>query len=92
MPLSVQPRPRAGLRLGVVSLSLGAPSILEHGKLGFELVKRNATFSSLDLGLMNVQKPALVARFTAKFGEPYRYGIVRPFDHITSERRQAVGT
>lgn len=36
---------------------------------------------------MNVQKPAFVANFTAEFGEFYRYGIVRPFDHITSKSR-----
>lgn len=65
-------------------IEVGRTDILEHGKLGLEVFKRNATFSSFDLGLMNVQKPAFVASLMAELGDLYRQGVIRPIDHITS--------
>ncbi|KAL8656993.1 MAG: hypothetical protein Q9226_002364 [Calogaya cf. arnoldii] len=65
-------------------IEVGRTDILEHGKLGLEVFKRNATFSSFDLGLMNVQKPAFVAKLMAELGDLYRQGVIRPIDHITS--------
>ncbi|KAL8886198.1 MAG: hypothetical protein Q9215_006064 [Flavoplaca cf. flavocitrina] len=65
-------------------IEVGRTDILEHGKLGLEVFKRNATFSSFDLGLMNIQKPAFVASLMAELGDLYRQGVIQPIDHITS--------
>lgn len=63
-------------------VEVGRTDVLDHGKLGLEVFKRNATFSSFDLGLMNQQKPAYVAGLMAELGELYRQGVIRPFNHI----------
>lgn len=65
-------------------IEVGRTDILEHGKLGLEVFKRNATFSSFDLGLMNVQKPAFVASLMAELGDLYRQGVIGPIDHLTT--------
>ncbi|KAL9027875.1 MAG: hypothetical protein Q9196_003666 [Gyalolechia fulgens] len=65
-------------------IEVGRTDILGHGKLGLDVFKRNATFSSFDLGLMNQQKPSLVAGLMAELGHLYRKGIIRPIDHLTT--------
>lgn len=42
-------------------IEVGRTDIMENGKLDLEVFKRNITFSSFDLGLLNRQKPQLVA-------------------------------
>ena len=63
-------------------IEVGRTDVLDHGKIGLEVFKRNATFSSFDLGLMNQQKPMLVAGLMAELGDLYRQGIIRPLSHI----------
>lgn len=63
-------------------IEVGRTDVLDHGKLNMEVFKRNATFSSFDLGLMNQQKPAKVASLMAELGDLYRQGHIRPFRHI----------
>ena len=63
-------------------VEVGRTDVLDHGKLNMEVFKRNATFSSFDLGLMNQQKPAKVASLMAELGDLYRQGHIRPFRHI----------
>lgn len=65
-------------------VEVGRTDVLEHGKLSLEVFRRNATFSSFDLGLMNQQKPAFVASLMAELGHLYRQGVIRPIDHITT--------
>ena len=42
-------------------IEVGRTDIMENGKLNLEVFKRNITFSSFDLGLLNRQKPHLIA-------------------------------
>lgn len=42
-------------------IELGRLDVLNHGKLPMEVFKRNATFSSFDIALLNRQKPQLGA-------------------------------
>ncbi|KAL9011376.1 MAG: hypothetical protein Q9173_003774, partial [Seirophora scorigena] len=65
-------------------IEVGRTDILEHGKLGLEVFKRNATFSSFDLGLMNQQKPSFVAGLMAELGDLYRKRVIRPIEHLTT--------
>ncbi|KAL8704809.1 MAG: hypothetical protein Q9201_002041 [Fulgogasparrea decipioides] len=65
-------------------IEVGRTDILEHGKLSLEVFKRNATFASFDLGLMNQQKPAFVASLMAELGDLYRQGVIGPIDHLTT--------
>ena len=64
-------------------IEVGRTDVLDHGKLSMEVFKRNATFSSFDLGLMNQQKPAKVASLMTELGDLYRQGHIKPFDYIT---------
>ena len=63
-------------------IEVGETDVLDHGKLNMEVFKRNAAFSSFDLGLMNQQKPAKVASLIAELGDLYRQGDIMPFSHI----------
>lgn len=63
-------------------IEVGRTDVLDHGRLNMEVFKRNATFSSFDLGLMNQQKPAKVASLMAELGDLYRRGHIRPFRQI----------
>ena len=63
-------------------IEVGRTDVQEHGKLSMEIFKRNATFSSFDLDLMNQQKPAKVASLMAELGRLHRQGVIRPFRHI----------
>ena len=42
-------------------IEVGRTDVIDRGQLNLEIFQRNATFSSFDLGLMNQQKPELVA-------------------------------
>lgn len=44
-------------------IDVGRVDVLGSGNLGLEVFKRNATFSSFDVGLICKQKPAVAARF-----------------------------
>lgn len=48
-------------------IEVGRTDIIENGNLNLEVFKRNATFSSFDLGLLNRQKPELVAEYIARY-------------------------
>jgi len=63
-------------------IEVGRTDVLDHGKLNMEVFKRNATFSSFDLGLMNQQKPAKVASLMAELADLHRQGIIKPFSHV----------
>ena len=63
-------------------IEVGRTDVLDHGKLSLEVFKRNATFSSFDLGLMNQQKPEYVAGLMAELGDLYRQGVIKPLNHI----------
>lgn len=63
-------------------IEVGRTDVLDHGKLNMEVFKRNATFSSFDLGLLNQQKPAKVASLMAEISHLYRQGHIRPFRHV----------
>jgi len=43
-------------------IDVGRTDVLEAGNLGLDVFKRNATFSSFDMGLLHRQKPSLVAK------------------------------
>ena len=53
-------------------IDVGRTDIMGNGKLGLEVFKRNATFSSFDLGLMNQQDPEFVATLMAEVGQWHR--------------------
>ena len=63
-------------------IEVGRTDVLGHGRLNMEVFKRNATFSSFDLGLMNQQRPAKIASLMAELGDLYRRGHIRPFRQI----------
>ena len=63
-------------------IEVGRTDVLGHGRLNMEVFKRNATFSSFDLGLINQQKPAKIASLMAELGDLYRRGHIRPFRQI----------
>ncbi len=63
-------------------IEVGRTDVLDHGRLNMEVFKRNATFSSFDLGLMNQQKPGKVASLMAELEDLYRRGHIRPFRQI----------
>jgi NADPH:quinone reductase-like Zn-dependent oxidoreductase len=44
-------------------IDVGRVDVLGAGKLGLEIFKRNATFSSFDIALLHQQKPALVKKY-----------------------------
>lgn len=44
-------------------IDVGRTDVLGGGRLGLEVFKRNATFSSFDLGLVYRQKPTLIAKY-----------------------------
>ncbi|KAL8752540.1 MAG: hypothetical protein Q9184_005697 [Pyrenodesmia sp. 2 TL-2023] len=67
-----------------VSSRSDEPDILRYGKLGLDVFKRNATFSSFDLGLMNQQRSAFVAGLVAELGDLYRKGVMWSIDHLTT--------
>ena len=48
-------------------IEVGRTDVMDHGKLSLEVFKRNATFSSFDLGLLYQQNPGFCARYV--FGE-----------------------
>ena len=43
-------------------IEVGRTDVIDRGTLSLEIFQRNATFSSFDLGLMNQQKPEVVAK------------------------------
>ena len=48
-------------------IEVGRTDIMANGSLSLEVFKRNATFSSFDLGLLNRQKPELVAEYIPRY-------------------------
>jgi NADPH:quinone reductase-like Zn-dependent oxidoreductase len=48
-------------------IDVGRTDVLGGGRLGLEVFKRNATFSSFDLGLIYRQHPKLIARYSFRF-------------------------
>ena len=63
-------------------IDVGRTDIMGSGKLGLEVFKRNATFSSFDLGLMNQQNPEFVAKLMAEVGQWHREGVIKPIEFI----------
>lgn len=48
-------------------IDVGRTDVLGGGRLGLEVFKRNATFSSFDLGLIYRQKPSLISKYVFSF-------------------------
>ena len=44
-------------------IEVGRTDVLDRGEINLGVFERNATFSSFDLGLLNLQKPKLIARY-----------------------------
>jgi NADPH:quinone reductase-like Zn-dependent oxidoreductase len=44
-------------------IDVGRTDVLGGGRLGLEVFKRNATFSSFDMGLIYRQKPSLISKY-----------------------------
>lgn len=59
-------------------IEVGRKDIIDHGKLSLEVFKRNATFSSFDLGLLYQQNPRFCARYVPRLR---RYRPSWLFDH-----------
>ncbi len=51
-------------------IEVGRTNVMEHGKLSLEVFKRNATFSSFDLGLLYQQNPQFCARYVPRRRRP----------------------
>jgi len=60
-------------------IEVGRKDIMEHGKLSLEVFKRNATFSSFDLGLLYQQNPQFCARYVHR---RMQYHPLRVFHHL----------
>lgn len=51
-------------------IDVGRTDVLASGQLGLGIFKRNATFSSFDLGLMNRQNPELISSYVITVKQP----------------------
>ncbi|KAI0003422.1 putative polyketide synthase [Xylariaceae sp. FL0662B] len=65
-------------------IDVGRTDVLGGGKLSLEVFKRNATFSSFDMGLIYRQKPEMIASLMQELTKLWGDGIIKPIDHITT--------
>ncbi|KAF3003888.1 t1pks [Neopestalotiopsis sp. 37M] len=65
-------------------IDVGRTDVLGGGRLGLEVFKRNATFSSFDLGLIYRQHPKLIARLMAEMTEALGKRAISPIRHVTT--------
>ncbi|KAI0483732.1 putative polyketide synthase [Xylaria cf. heliscus] len=65
-------------------IDVGRTDVLGGGRLGLEVFKRNATFSSFDMGLIYRQKPSLISKLMAEMTELIDQGVVGPIKHLTT--------
>ncbi|KAL9084936.1 MAG: hypothetical protein Q9159_004980 [Coniocarpon cinnabarinum] len=64
-------------------IDVGRTDVLGGGRLGLEVFKRNATFSSFDMGLIYRQKPFLIERLMTEMNKLIRQGSINPIKHLT---------
>jgi acyl transferase domain-containing protein/NADPH:quinone reductase-like Zn-dependent oxidoreductase/SAM-dependent methyltransferase len=65
-------------------IDVGRTDVLEAGKIGLDVFKRNATFSSFDMGLLHRQKPSLVAKLMADVKGLWEMGAIGPIQPTTT--------
>ncbi|KAM3502999.1 hypothetical protein MY10362_004480 [Beauveria mimosiformis] len=65
-------------------VDVGRTDVLGGGRLEMEVFKRNATFSSFDLGLVYRQKPSLIKRLMNEMMDLIDQGVVGPIQHLNS--------
>ncbi|KAK5997657.1 Prosolanapyrone synthase [Cladobotryum mycophilum] len=65
-------------------IDVGRTDVLGGGRLGLEVFKRNATFSSFDLGLIYRQKPSLISKLMAEMMALIGQGVIGPIRHLTA--------
>ncbi|OAA40092.1 Beta-ketoacyl synthase [Beauveria brongniartii RCEF 3172] len=65
-------------------VDVGRTDVLGGGRLEMEVFKRNATFSSFDLGLVYRQKPSLIKRLMDEMMHLVDQGVVGPIQHLSS--------
>ncbi|KAI0508449.1 putative polyketide synthase [Xylaria bambusicola] len=65
-------------------IDVGRTDVLGGGRLGLEVFKRNATFSSFDLGLVYRQRPELIARLMEEMTQLLEYRVIGPIEHLTT--------
>ncbi|EGX93678.1 polyketide synthase, putative [Cordyceps militaris CM01] len=65
-------------------VDVGRTDVLGGGSLGLEVFKRNATFSSFDLGLIYRQKPRLITKLMDEMMALLDQGVVGPIQHLSS--------
>lgn len=56
-------------------IDVGRTDVLGGGKLGLEVFKKNATFSSFDMGQIYRQRPALISKYVLLFLCPRRWPV-----------------
>jgi acyl transferase domain-containing protein/NADPH:quinone reductase-like Zn-dependent oxidoreductase len=59
-------------------IDVGRVDVQNHASLALEVFKRNATFSSFDLGILIKDKPTLCGRLLAQVAEMLRHGSLSP--------------
>ncbi|KGO64075.1 Acyl transferase/acyl hydrolase/lysophospholipase [Penicillium italicum] len=65
-------------------IDVGRTDVIGGGKLGLEVFKKNATFSSFDMGLIYQQKPDLISRLMTEMMRLIQDGIIGPIRHLTT--------
>ncbi|KAI6777704.1 Beta-ketoacyl synthase [Emericellopsis cladophorae] len=65
-------------------IDVGRTDVLGGGRLGLEVFKRNATFSSFDLGLVYRQKPNLITSLMAEMLSLLDHGVIGPVQHLST--------
>ncbi|EED13647.1 polyketide synthase, putative [Talaromyces stipitatus ATCC 10500] len=65
-------------------IDVGRTDVLGGGRLGLEVFKRNATFSSFDMGLIYRQDPGLVSKLMTEMIKLIHEGVIGPIKHLTT--------
>ncbi|KAL7625750.1 hypothetical protein AAE478_004973 [Parahypoxylon ruwenzoriense] len=65
-------------------IDVGRTDVLGGGKLGLEVFKRNATFSSFDMAVLYGQRPAMIEKLMKELKSLWDSGVIGPIDHITT--------
>ncbi|KAM3427390.1 hypothetical protein MY4824_009476 [Beauveria thailandica] len=65
-------------------VDVGRTDVLGGGRLEMEVFKRNATFSSFDLGLVYRQKPSLIKSLMDEMMHLVDQGVIGPIQHLSS--------
>ncbi|KAI1311169.1 putative polyketide synthase [Xylaria venustula] len=65
-------------------IDVGRTDVLGGGRVGLEVFKRNATFSSFDLGLVYRQRPNLISKLMEEMTQFLISGMIGPIEHLTT--------